>query len=106
MTKSKRHFDGETYVPSLDQERLSSQFERVFAVMMDAAKRPDVYLTYSEIGAVTGDRSENAISARIRDLRKEPFNYTVVSRRRGDGRRGLFEFRLILGEASGQERLF
>jgi hypothetical protein len=83
-------FDGITYDPSLDYQRLSGQLKRVFSVMVRGG-----WLTLSEIAAQTGDQSEAAISARLRDLRKPKFGgFEVERRRRGEGKKGLWEYRL------------
>jgi hypothetical protein len=83
-------FDGQTYVPSLDYQRLSGQLKRVFRTMVTGQ-----WLTLSEIAKRTGDHSEAAISARLRDLRKPKFGaFEVERRRRGAGKQGLWEYRL------------
>lgn len=82
-------FDGATFDPALDQDRLSKQLGRVWAALSTGA-----WLTLAEIAAKTGDR-EAGISARIRDLRKPKFGgYDVQRRRRGDPADGLFEYRV------------
>ncbi len=89
------HFDGETYVPPLDHERLTKQLARVKAVMLDGRWR-----TLRELADETGD-PESSISARLRDLRKEKFGaYVIERRRRGEGRCGLFEYRLLRRETA------
>jgi hypothetical protein len=56
--------------------------------------------TLEEIRSRVGG-SEAAISARLRDLRKDKFGgHIVESRRRGDGSRGLWEYRLVLDDVS------
>ena len=82
------NFDGVTVVPELDRERLMGQLAHVLALMSDGEWR-----TLKEIA---GDKySEAGVSARLRDLRKPRFGgYTVDRRRRGDGRAGLFEYRV------------
>jgi hypothetical protein len=83
-------FDGETYEPEHDQARLTGQMARVWEVMRDGTWR-----TFHEIQEQTGDRSDAAISARLRDLRKTEFGgYTVERRSRGDRARGLWEYRV------------
>jgi hypothetical protein len=83
-------FDGITYDPSLDYQRLSGQLKRVFSVMIKGG-----WYTLSEIAAYTGDHSEAAISARLRDLRKPKFGaFQIERQRRGDAKRGLWEYRL------------
>lgn len=94
-------FDGDTFDPEKDYKRLRSQLDRVKFAMIDGQ-----FLTLGEIAASTKSMaarfglevndSEAGISARIRDLRKEKFGgapYHVESRRRGDEKRGLWEYR-------------
>ena len=84
------HFDGETYVPPLDHERLTKQLGRVEEAIADSQWR-----TLGELEVRTGD-PQASISARLRDLRKEKFGgYTIERRRRGDAHCGLFEYRLV-----------
>jgi hypothetical protein len=84
-------FGGVTYDADLDHDRLHAQLNRVRGLMKDAEWR-----TLSEISAVTGD-PQASVSARLRDHRKDKFGgHTVNRRRRGEGRRGLFEYQLIL----------
>lgn len=92
-------FDGATYNAQLDQVRLTSQLARVMGIMLDGDWR-----TLSEVARITHD-PETSISARLRDLRKEKFGRLspscrlhVERRRRGDGKRGLFEYRLTVEE--------
>jgi hypothetical protein len=81
-------FDGVTFDPVFDQDRLSRQLGRVFEFMSDQQ-----WHTLDEIQAFAGGR-ESAVSARLRDLRKAKFGaYTVPRRRRGAG--GTFEYRLL-----------
>lgn len=88
---ARAQFDGQTFEPELDAERLASQLKRVYFVMSDGK-----YRTLSEIGKMTGD-PESSVSARLRDLRKDRFGaYQIDRRRRGDGRRGWFEYRLVI----------
>lgn len=83
-------FDGITYDSKLDYRRLSGQLRRVFSVMVKGG-----WYTLSEIAAHTGDASEAAISARLRDLRKPKFGgFQIERQRRGDAKRGLWEYRL------------
>ena len=87
--EAKFHFDGETYDPELDQARLSGQVLRVWEVMQDHHWR-----TLGEIEMIIGD-PQASISARLRDLRKKRFGeHEVERRRRGEGKRGLFEYRV------------
>lgn len=80
-------FDGVTYEPELDHARLNGQLKAVFDLMRDGQWR-----TLTQIqNFVAG--SEAAISARLRDLRKEQYGGHEVERRRCD-RQGLWEYRL------------
>jgi hypothetical protein len=82
-------FDGHTYQPELDFGRLTSQLIRVYVAMRDGRWR-----TLDEIQVLAGGQ-QAAVSARLRDLRKSKFGaHTVERRRRGNGERGLFEYRL------------
>jgi hypothetical protein len=80
-------FDGITYEPTLDQDRLASQLERVAALMADGRWR-----TLDEIVAECGGTAAS-ISARLRDFRKVRFGAHQVDRRRIG--HGLFEYRLV-----------
>lgn len=87
------NFDGATFSPILDGKRLTTQFDRVRALMLDGGWR-----TLQEVAAIAGG-SEAGVSARIRDLRKPRFGALVVERRRrGDGKSGVHEYRLVLPE--------
>lgn len=91
------HRDGDTYDPELDYSRLNGQQERVARVMADGQWR-----SLGEIQAAIERRFDThdpqaSISARLRDLRKEKFGgYTVERQRRGQGKKGLYEYRLDL----------
>lgn len=83
-------FDGRTYKPKFDKARLTSQLKEVFDLMSDSKWR-----TLSEISNAI-NKPEASISARLRDFRKEKFGSHVVnSRRRGEAKKGLFEYQLI-----------
>jgi predicted transcriptional regulator len=96
------HFDGPDYVPDLDKARLTGQILRVYACMMDGQWR-----TLDEIAYVTGD-PEASVSAQLRHLRKEKFgSHEVRKRRRGEGKRGLWEYQLVVPTPEPvQRRLF
>ena len=86
-------FDGWVYDPKLDRMRLTGQIHRIFNLMRDGCWR-----TLDEIEAETGDPPAS-ISAQLRHLRKVRFgSHTVEKRRRGDGRMGLWEYRLIVNQ--------
>jgi hypothetical protein len=80
-------FDGATFEPARDGERLTSQLIRVKELMLDGQWR-----SLPQIAAVVGG-SEAGVSARLRDLRK-PRNgaYTVNRRHVTDG---LHEYQVI-----------
>lgn len=85
----KSKFDGETFGPEHDLDRLSKQLGRVKALMGDGQWR-----TLQEIALATGD-PESSVSARLRDCRKEKHGGFIVDRRcRGDRANGLFEYQL------------
>jgi hypothetical protein len=87
-------FDGATYSPVFDYERLAGQNRRVFDCMKDGLWR-----TLGEIEAATGD-PQASVSARLRDLRKSRFGGHSVNRRaRGDRAAGLFEYQLVISAA-------
>jgi hypothetical protein len=83
------HFNGPDYDPKMDHGRLTHQLDRIRNLMIDGRWR-----TLGEIRSATGD-PESSISAQLRHLRKPRFGaYKIDKRRRGVGRRGLFEYRL------------
>lgn len=83
-------FDGVTYEPRHDAERLAGQLLRVWSAMRDGAWR-----TPAEIELATGD-GWASISARLRDLRKPKFGgMRVERRRRGEAESGVFEYRVV-----------
>jgi hypothetical protein len=83
-------FDGRTYVPELDYERLGAQMRRVWDAMSDGQ-----WWTLAGLSEHTGD-PEASVSARIRDLRKKKMGGYVVVRQRIGG--GLYRYRLELEE--------
>lgn len=87
-------FDGETYDPALDHDRLSKQLGRTYDVMRDEAWR-----TLSEIASVYGD-PEASISARLRDLRKKKFGGYIVNHRRRT--ESLWEYQVLKAKKSEQ----
>ena len=83
------HFNGPDYVPDLDHARLTGQIKRIFTFMANGSWR-----TLSEIAQAT-DSPEASVSAQLRHLRKERFGgHTIIKRRRGEAKRGLFEYKL------------
>lgn len=90
-------FDGKTFDPALDENRLEKQLGRVYACAIDGKWR-----TLNEISLVTGD-PEASVSSRLRDLRKEKFgSYQIERRRRGNPMLGLFEYRIRRREAESK----
>src|SRR5215207_6646304 len=84
-------FDGATYDPEADHDRLGAQALRVWALVADGRWR-----TLAEIEVGCGD-PQASISARLRDFRKPRFGAHVIERRRrGDGHRGVFEYRVCV----------
>lgn len=82
----KRAFGGKTYEPSRDYARLTGQLARVFDIMRDGQWR-----TLPEIAReVQG--SQPAVSARLRDLRKDKYGGHEVERKHQGG--GLYIYRV------------
>lgn len=89
---SDRH--GDTFVHEFDYDRLNNQQARVFRAMSSGC-----WMTLREIADVTGD-PEASISARLRDFRKDGFGKLKVNkRRRGNPKRGLWEYRILMRAA-------
>lgn len=90
-------FDGATFEPSKDGQRLTTQFERVLSVMQDGD-----WHTLAEIVERVSyppyDRaSEAGVSARLRDMRKPRFGGYHIERRRVKDA-GLYEYRAVKPE--------
>jgi hypothetical protein len=81
-------FDGDTFEPEQDQQRLGKQLGRIKDCLMDGE-----WWTLYRLAAVSGVTSQASISARIRDLRKLRFGGYTVERKRVDG--GLFVYRVV-----------
>lgn len=97
MVKRTRYnaFDGVDYQPDLDFERLETQYRKVWKVMRDGR-----WHTLRYISGLTG-APEASVSALLRDFRKEKNGSHIVNRRRqGDPKKGLFEYQLVINEAS------
>lgn len=81
------HRHGSTYEPTFDYERLNQQARAVWDVVNDGKWR-----TPDELEALTG-YNWASIGARLRDFRKPQFGgLKVERRRRGDEKRGLWEY--------------
>lgn len=84
-------FNGPSYDPEFDDERLRKQIKRVFDCMKDGKFR-----TVRQISAITKD-PENSIQAQLRHLRKARFGgYTVNKQIKGERKDGLWEYQLLL----------
>ena len=83
-------FDGKTYDPERDRERLKTQLFNVWALMKDGRWR-----TLEQISARVGC-PEASVSARLRDFRKRKFGGHIVEREYV--KRGLFKYRLTVNE--------
>ena len=84
-------FDGNTYEPELDRDRLSTQLIAVKKLMSDGRWR-----TLDDIACLVAG-SVPSISARLRDLRKAKYGFHTVDRRRIHSS-GRFEYRLIVND--------
>lgn len=81
-------YDGATYLPWRDDERLTNQYRRVVTLMADGAWR-----SLREIADLTG-APEASASAQLRHARKRRFGaHQVEKRHEGNG---LYLYRLIL----------
>ncbi len=86
---SHARFDGETYDPAHDDDRLQKQIGRVWAAMQDGK-----WLTLGELETITGD-PQASISAQLRHLRKPRFgSHQIEKRHRGEVSAGLWEYQL------------
>lgn len=83
---SDRDFDGATFDPVRDQERLAKQMIAVRQAMSDHE-----WHTLFQLSLATG-APEASISARLRDLRKARYGSHTIERRYVA--RGLWEYRL------------
>jgi hypothetical protein len=80
-------FDGKTYRPERDKDRLAHQLGMVKHLMLDGRWR-----TLGQVEAQTG-APQASVSARLRDLRKPKFGgYTVERRYVGEG---VWEYRVL-----------
>jgi hypothetical protein len=80
-------FDGSTFQPERDGERLRSQLQRVRDLMIDGQWR-----TLQQIAHHVGG-SEAGVSARLRDLRKPRNGAYTVNRRHVED--GLHEYQVV-----------
>jgi len=86
-------FDGATFEPAKDAERLTGQLATVREYMLAANLYAigETWYSLAEIASGTG-YPEGSISARLRDLRKSKFGSYLVERRRRSP--GTFEYRV------------
>ena len=89
-TIGKIRFDGATYVPERDDERLTSQLGRIWNLMRDGQWR-----TLNQIADTTNDPPAS-VSSQLRHLRKVRFGAHTVARRYIG--RGLYEYRLLINK--------
>ena len=91
-------FDGRTYDPLFDQERLTTQLHLVWSFLQDGK-----WHTLHGLAHYTGG-SEAGVSARLRDLRKARCGSWIIERRRASD--GLWYYRLAGRKPSdGQQML-
>ena len=88
------HFDGETFSPRRDGQRLTTQFERVLSVMQDGQWHTLAEIVERVSYPPYERASEAGVSARLRDFRKRKFIGATVLRRRVKDTRGQFEYKL------------
>ena len=89
-------FDGVTYEPKFDATRLRGEMARVYNVMKDHQWHTLREIWERILFHHAKSDSEAGISARLRDLRKAKFGSHMVNRRRrGDAKRGIFEYQLL-----------
>jgi hypothetical protein len=85
----RRTFGGDTFDPTLDEDRLRRQLYEVWRVMSDGEWR-----TLAKIAAEI-DAPEASVSARLRDFRKPKFGGHTVLRERIPMGNGLHRYRVI-----------
>jgi len=82
---------GLDYDPELDEKRLTGQMLKVFSYMRNGSWR-----TLFEIADAIQE-PEASISAQLRHLKKDRNgSHTIEKRRRGEPKRGLWEYKLIV----------
>ncbi len=80
-------FDGADYEPARDDDRLTTQLDKIHALMLDGRWR-----TLATIAGITRE-PEASVSAQLRHLRKARFGRYLVERRYID--RGIYEYRVL-----------
>jgi len=90
-------FDGKTYDSEIDGQRLTTQFQRVFAYMLNGEWHTLPEIVKAISFPPYDQASEGGVSARLRDFRKEKFGNHTVNRRRRAGA-GTYEYQLLVKE--------
>lgn len=92
-------FDGAAYNRALDHERLTGQIRRVFDVMKEGRWQTPAEVAGEILERFGVQDPIMSVDAQRRNLKKARFGaWTIHRRRRGDPTRGLFEYRLDLGD--------
>ena len=86
-----RQFDGATFEPAMDAERLGKQLVAVRDYMLACTDFGDGWRTLRDLSRRLG-YPEASISARLRDLRKSRWGAYTVERKRVEG--GLFAYKV------------
>lgn len=90
MSGTGYRFAGADYQPDLDYVRLASHLERIRALMLDGRWRTPAEISHEIQLPPTAD-----ITKQLRHLRyPEHGQHRVERRRRGEGRAGLYEYRV------------
>lgn len=99
-------FDGPVYSKEFDKERLTGQILRVFEVMKDAKWRTLEQLHFDISYQFHKTDPISSLSAQLRHLRKIRYGSHVVNMRpKGDRKRGLWEYQLIVNKIDNKEEL-
>lgn len=94
MSDLQIHFDGPSYRPERDLNRLTTQLCRVYDCISDGKWR-----SLDDIARATSD-PHASISAQLRNLRKERFGGHTVEKKHIT--RGHFLYRLVTNSDSGE----
>jgi hypothetical protein len=86
-------FDSPSYSKNLDEKRLTGLAEAVYNLMSDGEWR-----TVPEIKQAVNRGSETGISATLRGFRKWLGKDGVISRRRGEPKDGVWEYKINQNE--------
>ena len=81
-----------------DDDRLTVQYRRIFALMRDGAWR-----TLDDISRSTGDPAAS-VSAQLRHMRKPAFGSHVVEKQHIE--HGLWQYRLLVNEPAPKQLTF